>query len=67
MTGSDLLGGRIRQLPNRSKRYEATYVWPPNTDARHNALTTFSTRALAEQWLADERRPVVATAQPCRP
>lgn len=48
--------GRIRQLPNRSKRYQANYAWPPNTDARHNAPTTFSTRALAEQWLANERR-----------
>jgi integrase len=48
--------GRIRQLTNKSRRYQANYVWPPNTDARHNALTTFSTRALAEQWLADERR-----------
>lgn len=48
--------GRIRQLPNKSKRYQASYIWPPNTTARHNALTTFSTRALAEQWLANERR-----------
>jgi integrase len=48
--------GRIRQLPNRSKRYQASYVWPRMTAARHNAPTTFSTRALAEQWLADERR-----------
>ncbi|XTP33137.1 tyrosine-type recombinase/integrase [Mycobacterium sp. TJFP1] len=48
--------GRIRQLPNKSRRYQASYVWPPNTTARHNALTTFSTRALAEAWLAAERR-----------
>jgi integrase len=48
--------GHIRQLTNRSKRYQATYTWPRNTTSRHSAPTTFSTRALAEQWLADERR-----------
>ena len=48
--------GRIRQLSNKGKRYQANYVWPPNTAARHNAPTTFSTRALAEAWLSDERR-----------
>ena len=48
--------GRIRQLPNKGRRYQANYVWPPMTTTRHNAPTTFSTRALAEQWLADERR-----------
>jgi hypothetical protein len=48
--------GRIRQLPNKGKRYQANYTWPPNTTARHNALTTFSTRALAEAWLSGERR-----------
>ncbi len=48
--------GRIRQLHNKSKRYQASYIWPPMTTNRHNAPTTFSTRALAEQWLAGERR-----------
>jgi len=48
--------GRIRALPNKSKRYQANYTWPPVTTARHNAPTTFSTRALAEAWLAGERR-----------
>src|SRR6185312_8128219 len=48
--------GRIRQLPNKGKRYQANYVWPPMTTNRHNAPTTFSTRALAEAWLAGERR-----------
>ena len=48
--------GRIRQLHNKSKRYQASYIWPPMTTDRHNAPTTFSTRALAEQWLAGERR-----------
>jgi integrase len=65
-TGKDIMAGRkgrrgwgrIRQLTNRSRRYQASYVWPPNTTARHNALTTFSTRALAEAWLSDERRLV---------
>jgi hypothetical protein len=32
------------------------YAWPPNTTGRHSAPTTFSTRDLAEQWLAEERR-----------
>src|SRR6476620_1652531 len=47
--------GRIRQLSNKGRRYQANYVWPPNTSHRHNAPTTFSTRALAERWLAGER------------
>lgn len=46
--------GRIRQLPNKGKRYQANYVGPDKV--RHNAPTTFSTRALAEAWLADEHR-----------
>jgi integrase len=46
--------GRIRQLPNKGKRWQASYVWPP-FGTRHNAPTTFSTRALAERWLAAER------------
>ena len=54
--------GRIRQLPNKGKRYQANYIWPPNTDDRHNALTTFSTRALAEAWLSGERR-LIETGQ----
>src|SRR3954464_5037158 len=50
-------GGRIRQLKHtKGRRYQASYVWPPMTTARHNALTTFSTRALAERWLASERQ-----------
>ena len=40
--------GRIRQLPNKSRRYQASYCYPRGTTARHNAPTTFSTRALAE-------------------
>src|SRR4051812_31856166 len=49
--------GRIRQLKHtKGRRYQASYVWPPMTTARHNALTTFSTRALAERWLASERQ-----------
>ncbi len=48
--------GHIRQLPNKGKRYQANYMWPPMTTHRHNAPTTFSTRALAERWLSDERR-----------
>src|SRR6185312_3971561 len=54
--------GHIRQLPNKGKRYQANYVWPPITTHRHNAPTTFSTRALAERWLADERR-LIETGQ----
>ena len=48
--------GRIRQLPNRARRYQASYCYPRGTTARHNAPTTFGTRALAERWLSDERR-----------
>jgi hypothetical protein len=47
--------GHIRQLPNRGKRYQASYTWPPNTTGRHTAPTTFNTRALAEAWLHNER------------
>jgi integrase len=56
--------GRIRQLPNKGRRWQASYVWPPQSgedkkaifSTRHNGPTTFSTKTLAEQWLADERR-----------
>src|ERR1700757_3313365 len=48
--------GHVRQLPNRSRRYQASYVWPRMTDARHNAPITFSTRGQAEKWLHDEQR-----------
>ena len=35
--------GRIRQLPNKSRRYQANYTWSPMSTARHNAAMTFST------------------------
>ncbi len=54
--------GRIRRLPNKGRRYQANYTWPPMSTARHNAPMTFSTRALAEQWLADERRLIETRA-----
>ena len=48
--------GRIQNLSYKGRRYQANYVWPPMTTTRHYAPTMFSTRALAEQWLAHERR-----------
>ena len=53
--------GSIRRLP--SGNYQARYVGPDLE--RHTALTTFSTRADAEGWLAVERRAISAgTWQP---
>jgi integrase len=47
--------GFIRRMPS-SKRYQASYCWPPQLATRHNAPGTFATRMDAERWLADERR-----------
>lgn len=41
--------GTVRQLP--SKRYQASYVWPPASSERHNAPTTFHTKTDARAWL----------------
>jgi hypothetical protein len=38
--------GHIRQLPNRSKRYQASYTYPRNTTGRHYAPVTFTTPGL---------------------
>jgi hypothetical protein len=46
--------GKIRQLPNKSARHQASYVGPDL--ARHCAAATFTTRMDAERWLSDERR-----------
>jgi integrase len=46
--------GKIRQLPNKSRRFQASYVGPDMV--RHNAPTTYTTKMDAEGWLAAERR-----------
>lgn len=46
--------GRIRQLPNKSRRWQASYVGPDTI--RHNAPMTFTTKMDAEGWLIRERR-----------
>ena len=48
--------GRIRQLPNKSKRWQASYVGPDLV--RHNAPTTFTAKMDGEAWLAAERRAI---------
>ena len=46
--------GHIRKLP--SKRFQASYIGPDMH--RHNAPETFSTKLVAQGWLASERRIV---------
>src|SRR5690348_1939673 len=46
--------GHIRRLP--SGRYQASYVGPDGQ--RHRAPMTYTKRADADGWLADERRHV---------
>lgn len=48
--------GAIRRLP--SKRYQASYIGPD--EARHAAPHTFEATIDAEEWLAAERRLIVA-------
>src|ERR1700756_2762049 len=50
--------GHIRRLP--SGRYQASYIGPFDKATRHLSATTYSVRALAERWLADERRLIEA-------
>jgi integrase len=45
--------GYVVQLPNKSKRFEASYIGPDRI--RHYAPTTFTFRTGAEGWLANER------------
>jgi integrase len=45
--------GYVVQLPNKSKRFEASYIGPDRV--RHYAPTTFTLRSSAEGWLANER------------
>ncbi len=46
--------GYIRQLPNKSRRFQASYVGPDLV--RHYAAHTFTAKMYAEAWLAGERR-----------
>jgi integrase len=45
--------GYIVQLPNKSKRFEASYIGPDRQ--RHYAPTTFTFKVGAEGWLGQER------------
>lgn len=47
--------GWIRRLPS-SRRYQASYIWPPELATRHYAPGTFTAKMDAEHWLSDERR-----------
>ncbi len=46
--------GHIRQLPNKSKRHQASFIGPDLK--RHYAPTTFTAKMDAEAWLSNERR-----------
>lgn len=48
--------GHIRRLPNKSKRFQASYIGPDLV--RHYAARTFTAKMDAEHWLADERRSI---------
>ncbi|OBI81842.1 tyrosine-type recombinase/integrase [Mycolicibacterium elephantis] len=45
--------GYVVQLPNKSKRFEASYIGPDKK--RHYAPQTFTVKTTAEGWLANER------------
>lgn len=45
--------GYVVQLPNKSKRFEASYIGPDRK--RHYAPQTFTLKTTAEGWLANER------------
>jgi integrase len=49
--------GYIRQLPNKSKRWQASYIGPDGK--RHNAPVTFEKKIEAEMWLGREHRMVM--------
>jgi integrase len=57
--------GYIVQLPNKSKRFEASYIGPDGK--RHYAPTTFTLRTTAEGWLANERAFMERTAMSSEP
>lgn len=46
--------GYVRRLPNKSRRWQASYVGPDLM--RHYAPHTFTAKMDAEEWLAKERR-----------
>ena len=49
--------GHVRQLTNKSKRWQASYIGPDGL--RHYALNTFDVRTDAESWLGKERRLMI--------
>jgi integrase len=57
--------GYVVQLPNKSKRFEASYIGPDRK--RHYAPTTFTFREMAEGWLANERAFIERTAMSSEP
>lgn len=50
--------GAIRQLANRSRRWQASYIGPDLV--RHTGPTTYTTKMAAEAWLASERKLIEA-------
>jgi integrase len=48
--------GKIRRL--RSGRYQASYIWPRNSEQRHYAPTTFQTKTDAGAWLAAQQTDI---------
>ena len=50
--------GTLRRLPNKSRHYQASYIWPPHSQQRHYAPLTFAAKMDAEAWLAAERRTI---------
>jgi integrase len=57
--------GYIVCLPNKSRRFEASYIGPDKK--RHYAPTTFTLKAMAEGWLANERAFMERTAMSGEP
>lgn len=53
--------GHIRQLPNKSKRWQASFIGPDCK--RHYAPTTFTQKMDAESWLIKERRFIERAAE----
>jgi len=57
--------GYVVQLPNKSKRFEASYIGPDKK--RHYAPQTFTVKTTAEGWLANERAFLERTAMTGEP
>ena len=55
--------GHIRQLPNKSKRWQASFIGPGPDQKRYYAPTTFTQKMDAESWLVKERRLIERAAE----